>query len=31
MPCPGNVLFFDDIYRHDERREKALEAKRVRS
>ncbi|HEY4443015.1 MAG TPA: L,D-transpeptidase family protein [Steroidobacteraceae bacterium] len=27
----GNVLFFDDIYRHDERLEKALEAKRVRS
>jgi L,D-transpeptidase YcbB len=27
----GNVLFFDDIYRHDERLEKALEAQRVRS
>jgi len=27
----GNVLFFDDIYRHDERLEKALEAKRVRN
>jgi murein L,D-transpeptidase YcbB/YkuD len=27
----GNVLFFDDIYRHDERLEKALEARRVRS
>jgi len=25
------VLFFDDIYRHDERLEKALEAKRVRN
>ncbi len=24
----GNVLFFDDIYRHDERLEKALEAER---
>jgi murein L,D-transpeptidase YcbB/YkuD len=27
----GNILFFDDIYRHDERLEKALEARRVRS
>jgi murein L,D-transpeptidase YcbB/YkuD len=27
----GNVLFFDDIYRHDERLEKALEARRVRT
>ena len=27
----GNVLFFDDIYRHDERLQKALEARRVRS
>lgn len=27
----GNVLFFDDIYRHDERLEKALEARRVRN
>lgn len=27
----GNVLFFDDIYRHDARLEKALEARRVRS
>lgn len=27
----GNVLFFDDIYRHDERLENALEARRVRS
>jgi hypothetical protein len=27
----GNVLFFDDIHRQDERLEKALEAKRVRS
>jgi murein L,D-transpeptidase YcbB/YkuD len=27
----GNILFFDDIYRHDERLEKALEAQRVRS
>jgi murein L,D-transpeptidase YcbB/YkuD len=27
----GNVLFFDDIYGHDERLEKALEARRVRS
>jgi L,D-transpeptidase YcbB len=27
----GNVLFFEDIYRHDERLEKALEARRVRS
>jgi L,D-transpeptidase YcbB len=27
----GNVLFFDDIYRHDERLEKALEAQRVHS
>ena len=27
----GNVLFFDDIYRHDEKLEKALEARRVRS
>jgi len=27
----GNVLFFDDIYRHDERLEKALGARRVRS
>jgi murein L,D-transpeptidase YcbB/YkuD len=26
----GNVLFFDDIYRHDERLEKALEARHVR-
>jgi murein L,D-transpeptidase YcbB/YkuD len=26
----GNILFFDDIYRHDERLEKALEARRVR-
>ena len=26
----GNVLFFDDIYRHDERLQKALEARRVR-
>jgi hypothetical protein len=29
-PEKGNVLFFDDIYRHDERLEKALEARRVR-
>jgi len=27
----GNVLFFDDIYRHDERLETTLEAKRVRN
>jgi murein L,D-transpeptidase YcbB/YkuD len=27
----GNVLFFDDIYRHDERLQKALEARRVRA
>jgi murein L,D-transpeptidase YcbB/YkuD len=27
----GNVLFFDDIYRHDERLQKALESRRVRS
>jgi murein L,D-transpeptidase YcbB/YkuD len=27
----GNVLFFDDIYRHDERLEKALGARRVKS
>jgi murein L,D-transpeptidase YcbB/YkuD len=27
----GNILFFDDIYRHDERLQKALEARRVRS
>jgi murein L,D-transpeptidase YcbB/YkuD len=27
----GNVLFFDDIYHHDERLEKALAARRVRS
>jgi murein L,D-transpeptidase YcbB/YkuD len=27
----GNVLFFDDIYRHDERVQKALEARRVRA
>jgi L,D-transpeptidase YcbB len=27
----GNVLFFDDIYRHDERLQKAWEEKRVRS
>jgi len=27
----GNVLFFDDIYRHDERLQKALEAHRARS
>jgi murein L,D-transpeptidase YcbB/YkuD len=27
----GNILFFDDIYRHDERLEKALESRRVRS
>ena len=27
----GNILFFDDIYRHDERLEKALDARRVRS
>jgi murein L,D-transpeptidase YcbB/YkuD len=27
----GNVLFFDDIYRHDERLQKALEARRARS
>jgi murein L,D-transpeptidase YcbB/YkuD len=26
----GNVLFFDDIYRHDERLQKALESRRVR-
>jgi L,D-transpeptidase YcbB len=26
----GNILFFDDIYRHDERLEKALEAQRTR-
>jgi len=26
----GNVLFFDDIYGHDERLQKALEARRVR-
>ncbi len=26
----GNILFFDDIYRHDERLQKALEARRVR-
>ena len=26
----GNVLFFDDIYRHDERLQKALEARRAR-
>ncbi len=25
----GNILFFDDIYRHDERLQKALEARRV--
>ena len=27
----GNILFFDDIYRHDERLQKALEARRVRT
>ncbi|HXA35489.1 MAG TPA: L,D-transpeptidase family protein [Steroidobacteraceae bacterium] len=27
----GNVLFFDDIYGHDERLEKALQARRARS
>jgi murein L,D-transpeptidase YcbB/YkuD len=27
----GNILFFDDIYKHDERLEKALEARRVRT
>jgi murein L,D-transpeptidase YcbB/YkuD len=27
----GNILFFDDIYRHDERLQKALEARRVRA
>jgi murein L,D-transpeptidase YcbB/YkuD len=27
----GSILFFDDIYRHDERLQKALEARRVRS
>ncbi|MEP6545905.1 MAG: L,D-transpeptidase family protein [Gammaproteobacteria bacterium] len=27
----GNILFFDDIYRHDERLQKALEARRVPS
>ena len=27
----GSVMFFDDIYRHDERLQKALEARRVRS
>jgi murein L,D-transpeptidase YcbB/YkuD len=27
----GNVLFFDDIYKHDERLEKALDARRVRT
>jgi murein L,D-transpeptidase YcbB/YkuD len=27
----GNILFFDDIYRHDERLEKALDARRARS
>lgn len=26
----GNILFFDDIYRHDERLQKALEAKHAR-
>jgi len=26
----GNILFFDDIYRHDERLQKALEARRAR-
>jgi murein L,D-transpeptidase YcbB/YkuD len=27
----GNVLFFDDIYGHDERLQKALEARRARA
>jgi murein L,D-transpeptidase YcbB/YkuD len=27
----GNISFFDDIYRHDDRLEKALEARRVHS
>jgi L,D-transpeptidase YcbB len=27
----GNILFFDDIYKHDERLEKALDARRVRT
>lgn len=27
----GNILFFDDIYKHDERLQKALEARRVRT
>jgi murein L,D-transpeptidase YcbB/YkuD len=27
----GSVMFFDDIYRHDERLEKALEARRART
>jgi len=27
----GNILFFDDIYRHDERLQKALDARRARS
>jgi murein L,D-transpeptidase YcbB/YkuD len=27
----GNILFFDDIYRRDERLQKALAARRVRS
>jgi murein L,D-transpeptidase YcbB/YkuD len=27
----GSVMFFDDIYRHDERLQKALEARRVRT
>ncbi len=26
----GNVLFFDDIYRHDQRLQKALESRQAR-